>query len=238
MEDAQKKEDAFSFDAWKEEDTLKENASSFFRSSSFSWWKEEGALEEGVLLRRVEEEDAPKENAFSFRDASASEEDATSSGASKQDAAPKEEDVSSSSGASKENDAYASTEENSSSSFGESKRRTFRRRRTRPPSPRQSRHVNGERRVRLEGGGHVLLLQLVEEGRRVRHRTAFACLVCSFAASCLLKRARLSTCLDFEEKSAISRLWSADQRGKVKTCAWSGARRRQVGGGVGSGGGK
>ena len=61
MEDAQKKEDAFSFDAWKEEDTLKENASSFFRSSSFSWWKEEGALEEGVLLRRVEEEDAPKE---------------------------------------------------------------------------------------------------------------------------------------------------------------------------------
>ena len=96
MEDAQKKEDAFSFDAWKEEDTLKENASSFFRSSSFSWWKEEGALEEGVLLRRVEEEDAPKENAFSFRDASASEEDATSSGASKQDDVPKEEDVSSS----------------------------------------------------------------------------------------------------------------------------------------------
>ena len=163
MEDAQKKEDAFSFDAWKEEDTLKENASSFFRSSSFSWWKEEGALEEGVLLRRVEEEDAPKENAFSFRDASASEEDATSSGASKQDAAPKEEDVSSSSGASKENNAYASTEENASSSFGESKRRTFRRRRTRPPSPRQSGHVNGERRVRLEGGGHVLLLWRVKE---------------------------------------------------------------------------
>ena len=111
----------------------------------------------------MEEEDAPKENAFSFRDASASEEDATSSGASKQDAAPKEEDVSSSSGASKENNAYASTEENSSSSFGESKRRTFRRRRTRFPSPRQSRHVNGERRVRLEGGGHVLLLWRVKE---------------------------------------------------------------------------
>ena len=110
--------------------------------------------------------------------------------------------------------------------------RTPRRRRTRPPP------LARQRGARAKGGGHALLLQLVEEGRRVRHRTAFACLVCSFAASCLLKRARLSTCLDFEEKSAISRLWSADQRGKVKTCAWSGARRRQVGGGVGSGGGK
>ena len=89
----------------------------------------------------MEEDDTPKEeDAISFRNASASEEeDATSSfGASKQDNVPKEEDVSSSSGASKENDAYTSTEENASSSFSKSKRRTFRRRRTRPPLPRQS----------------------------------------------------------------------------------------------------